>query len=140
MLVMASLVLVSCGDPGAGNAGNKPANAGNSANNATATAPVNAAALEADIKKLVNDTAAALAKNDAEALDKLYADNYMLVNLDGSVQGKADRLASFKSGDTKFESFAYDEVTCADKPRGHRCRRYRACHGQGYEQRQAGSE
>ncbi|MEO7672549.1 MAG: nuclear transport factor 2 family protein [Pyrinomonadaceae bacterium] len=118
MLIMASLVLVSCGDPGAGNAGNRPANAANSANNATAAAPVNAAALEADIKKLVNDTAAALAKNDVATLEKMYADNYMLVNLDGSVQDKASRLASFKSGETKFESFAYDEVSVRTNPEG----------------------
>ena len=107
----ASLLLVSCGDPGAGNTGNKPANAANSANNATATAPANAAAIEADIKKLLTDTSAALAKNDAAALEKIYNDNYMLVNTDGSVQNRAERLASFKSGETKFDSFAYDEVS-----------------------------
>lgn len=103
-------------DPGA-NTTNKPANA--PANNAAATAPAaNPAAVEAEIKKLVNDQAAALAKNDADALDKLYSDNYMLVNLDGSVQNKADRLASIRSGDTKFESFTYDEVTVRSNPEG----------------------
>lgn len=118
MLITASLLLVSCGDPGAGNAGNKPANAGNSANNAAVAPAANTAAVEADVKKLVNDTAAALAKNDVAALEKMYADNYMLVNLDGSVQTRAERLDSFKSGDTKFESFAYDEVTVRSNPEG----------------------
>lgn len=118
MLAMASLALVSCGDPGAGNAGNKPANAVNSANNAMVAPAANTAAVEADVKKLVNDTAAALAKNDVAALEKLYADNYMLVNLDGSVQTRAERLESFKSGETKFESFAYDEVTVRSNPEG----------------------
>ncbi len=79
---------------------------------------MNAAAIETDIKKLVSETAAALAKNDAAALDKMYADNYMLVNLDGSVQNKADRLASLKSGDTKFDSFTYDEVNVRSNPEG----------------------
>jgi ketosteroid isomerase-like protein len=118
MLIVASLLLVSCGDPGAGNAGNRTANAGNTANNAAATAPVNNAAIETDLKKLVNDTAAALAKNDVATLEKTYADNYMLVNLDGSVQTKAERLASFKSGETKFDSFAYDEVNVRINPEG----------------------
>ena len=118
MLMVASLLLVSCGDPNAGNAGNKPANAGNSANNTAATAPVNTAAIEADLKKMVNDTAAALAKNDVATLEKTYADNYMLVNLDGSVQTKSERLASFKSGETKFDSFAYDEVNVRVNPEG----------------------
>lgn len=101
----------------AANTTNKPANA--PANNAAATAPAtNPAAVEAEVKKLVTDTAAALAKNDADALDKMYSDNYMLVNLDGSVQNKNDRLASFRSGDTKFESFVYDEVSVRTNPEG----------------------
>lgn len=109
VLVMATLItasfLTSCDSAANSNSANKPANA---ANNAAPAA--NSAAIETDIKKLVNDTAAALAKNDVDALDRLYADNYMLVNLDGSVQNKADRLGSIKSGETKFDSFTYDEV------------------------------
>ncbi|HBE83889.1 MAG: nuclear transport factor 2 family protein [Blastocatellia bacterium] len=114
ILIGALLLFVSCGDQG-GNTSNKPANTANNASNAV---PANTAAVEADIKKLVNDTAAALAKNDVATLEKTYSDNYMLVNLDGSVQNKADRLASFKSGDTKFESFVYDEVNVRTNPEG----------------------
>ena len=113
-LIIASF-FTACGDQGTGNAGNKPANNANAAN--ANTAP-NTAAIEADIKKMVNDVAAALAKNDADALDKFYNDNYMLVNLDGSVQNKAERLASIRSGKTKFESFAYDEVNVRTNPEG----------------------
>ncbi len=119
-LIAASLLLTSC-DPGAGNtgnAGNKSSNAVNSANNAAAAPAANAAAIETDLKKLVNDTAAALAKNDVATLEKTYADNYMLVNLDGSVQTKAERLASFRSGETKFDSFVYDEVNVRINPEG----------------------
>ena len=90
----------------------------NSTNNAAPAPAANAAAIETEIKKLVTDTAAALAKNDAAALDKMYADNYMLVNLDGSVQNKSERLGSIRSGDTKFDSFAYDEVTVRSNPEG----------------------
>ena len=111
-LIIASLFM-ACGDQGAGN---KPANA--PANNANAAPAVNAAAVEADIKKLVNDTAAALAKNDVAALEKIYSDNYMLVNTDGSVQNRTERLASFKSGETKLDTFAYDEITVRSNPEG----------------------
>ena len=107
---------MACGDQGAGNAGNKPANA--AANNANAAPVANATAIETDIKKMVNDVAAALTKNDADALDKFYGDTYMLVNTDGSVQTKAERLASIRSGETKFESFVYDEINVRSNPEG----------------------
>ena len=104
MLIAASLLLVSC-DPGAGNAGNAGNKPANSANNATATAPAaNAAAIEADIKKSVADVYTALAKNDVDALDKLYADNYTLVDLDGSVKTRAERFAELRSGDVNRSS------------------------------------
>ena len=112
MLIAASF-LTACDPAANSNLANKPANAANNAAPA-----VNSAALEAEIKKLVNDTAAALAKNDTAALEKLYSDNYMLVNIDGSVQNRADRLASFKSGDTKFDSFTYDEINVRTNPEG----------------------
>ena len=115
-LALVSMAFFSACNPAANN-GNKPANA--PANNSAATAPVaNSAAVETEIKKLVADTATALGKNDVDALDKMYADNYMLVNLDGSVQNKAERLGSFKSGETKFESFVYDEVNVRSNPEG----------------------
>jgi len=60
----------------------------------------------------------ALAKNDADAMEKIYADNYMLVNLDGSVQTKAERLAALRSGDTKYTSFNYSEPNIRVKPDG----------------------
>ena len=113
-LIIASF-FTACGDQGTGNAGNKPANNANAAN--ANTAP-NTAAIETDIKKIMADASAALAKNDADAMDKIYSDNYMLVNLDGSVQTRAERLASLKSGDTKYESFSYDEVNIRTNPEG----------------------
>ena len=42
----------------------------------------------------------------------------MLVNLDGSVQNREERLNSMKSGDTKFDSFAYDEINVRSNPEG----------------------
>ncbi len=116
VLIAASFLLISCGDQGAGNAGNAGNKPANTANNAAA--PVDLAAVEAEVKKMVNETAAALAKNDVAALEKLYADNYMLVNLDGSVSTKAERLATLKSGETKFDSFTYDEINVRVRPEG----------------------
>lgn len=114
MLIAASF-LAAC-DPAANtNSTNKAAT---SANNSIPASTPNAATTEADIKKLVADTAAALAKNDVAALEKMYADNYMLVNLDGSVQNKTERLGSIRSGDTKFDAFAYDEVNVRTNPEG----------------------
>ena len=111
MLTVASMLL-ACGDQGA----NKPANA--PANNANSATPVNTAAVEGDIKKLVADYAAGMAKNDAAAFDKITNDNFMFVSNDGSVQTKAERLASMKSGETKYESLTYEDLNIRVKPDG----------------------
>ncbi|MEO7672548.1 MAG: nuclear transport factor 2 family protein [Pyrinomonadaceae bacterium] len=113
--IMASLLLISCGDPGAGNNGNKPAN---SANNAAATAPVNTAALETDLKKLTTDMAASLVKNDIPAMEKVYGENYVFVGPDGSVATRAQRVEAMKTGDTKYESITYDDISVRTNPEG----------------------
>ena len=102
--IMSSFFVMSCGDQGAGNAVNKPANAANSANAAPA------ADASADIKKMMGELAAALAKNDADAVAKFYADDYHLVTPAGVDQTKADRIADMKSGKSKFESFEYTDI------------------------------
>ena len=117
-LAFAALFSVSCGAPagnnGATNSSNKPANATN-----TAAAPAgDSAAAEAEIKRLMDTAQAALAKNDADAMEKIYADNYMLVNLDGSVQTKAERLAALRSGDAKYTAFSYSEPSIRVSPGG----------------------
>ena len=115
IVLIIGVFLIACGDQGAGNkAANTPANSANSN-----SAPVaNAAAIETEIKKMMTDAAASLAKNDADAMAKIYADNYMLVNIDGSVQTKAERIAALKSGDAKYESFTYDEISVRSNPEG----------------------
>lgn len=104
-----SLISISCGQPAATN--NAPANRlANGANNstATATAPVNH---EAEVKRIMTEMAAALAKNDADATAKFYADDYHLVNPQGVDQTKAARMADMTSGTTKFDSFAYENIS-----------------------------
>lgn len=113
-LIVASFFM-ACGGPAANNTNaNKPANAAN-----TAAAPAaDKAAAEAEIKKLMDTTTAALNKNDADAMEKVYADNYMIVNLDGSVQNKAERLATLRSGDAKYTAFSYSDANIRINPEG----------------------
>jgi len=106
-LFVSCLLIVSCSPQEMANAGNKMANAVNITN---ANSAANPAATEADVKKLMTDVAAALAKNDADAASKFYADDYYLVTPDGVVQTKAERMADMRSGATKFDSFAYEDV------------------------------
>lgn len=104
-----SLILVSCG--GDANVAPKTTTAAPPTNAATTTAPASNATAEADVKKMIKDVETALAKNDVDALEKIYAPDYSLVNNDGSQQTRAERLASIKSGETKYESFSYSDVT-----------------------------
>ncbi|MEO7539321.1 MAG: nuclear transport factor 2 family protein [Pyrinomonadaceae bacterium] len=115
MLVAGLSVFTSCGAPAANNSANKPAN---NANIASPTAPVNTAAIEADIKKLVTEYAASTAKNDAEAYEKVTSDNFMFVGNDGSIQTKAERVSSMRSGQTKYETLTYDDVNVRVNPEG----------------------
>jgi ketosteroid isomerase-like protein len=65
---------------------------------------------EQAIRQELNDLYAALGRNDTAALDRIYADNYTLVNESGELSTKAPRLAAIKSGELKFESVSYDQV------------------------------
>ena len=107
MFIATSLILVSCGEPAANNAANRPSNA---ANNAAANTATSTTSADADVKKLMTDLAAALAKNDADAAAKFYSEDYHLITPDGVDQNKAARIADMKSGSTKFESFAYENI------------------------------
>ena len=102
-----ALMLISCGEPAANNAANKPANW---ANNAAANTATSTASADADVKKLMGDLAAALAKNDADTASKFYSEDYHLITPDGVDQNKAARIADMRSGATKFDSFAYENI------------------------------
>jgi ketosteroid isomerase-like protein len=62
--------------------------------------------------------AAALQKNDVGYMEKLYTENYMFVAPDGSVVTGAQRIASMKSGETKYESIKYDDVSVRSNAEG----------------------
>ncbi|MGH9904664.1 MAG: nuclear transport factor 2 family protein, partial [Pyrinomonadaceae bacterium] len=65
---------------------------------------------EQTIRQLLDELYAALGKNDTVALDRIYADDYTLVNELGAVTTKGPRLAAMKSGELKYESVSFDEA------------------------------
>jgi ketosteroid isomerase-like protein len=113
---VSTLLFSACTQPGTGNTATN-ANVPNGAIANTNTAASSAAA-EADIRRLMDTAAAALARNDADAMDKIYGENYMLVNLDGSVENRAQRLNSLRTGDAKYTAFSYDEINIRVNPEG----------------------
>ena len=103
--VLGTLGAIGCEPPASNTANNaKPANAANNANTASTG---NA---EAEVKKAMEDMAAAMAKNDADAIAVRLADDYYLITPQGTMQTKAERVADVKSGKTKFENFAYEDI------------------------------
>lgn len=105
--ITASFGFTACEPAANSNMANRPANAANNAAANTATA----ANHEADIKKVMSDIAAALAKNDADAASKFYADDYHLITPQGIDQTRTARIDDMRSGTTKFDSFAYENVS-----------------------------
>ena len=65
---------------------------------------------EQAVRQLLNEVSAALGRADTAALDRIYADDYTLVNESGVLTTKAPRLAAIKSGELKYESVGFDEV------------------------------
>jgi ketosteroid isomerase-like protein len=105
MLLAATFIFTSCGDPAANNAnaGNKPAN--------TAAAPAaDKAAVETDIRKMMDDFAAALNKADVDAIGKMYSDDYTLINANGGIETKASRTEAIKSGKIKMEGLKFNDL------------------------------
>lgn len=62
------------------------------------------------VRQLLNDISAALTRNDSAALDRIYANEYTLINESGVLTTKAPRLAAIKSGELKYESVSFDDV------------------------------
>jgi ketosteroid isomerase-like protein len=65
---------------------------------------------EQAVRQLLNEISAALGRADTASLDRLYADDYTLVNESGVLTTKAPRLAAIKSGELKYESVGFDQV------------------------------
>ena len=65
---------------------------------------------EQAVRKTINDLAAALGRNDAAALDRIYSADYIVTNENGEMSNKATRLAAIRSGALKFESVVFSEI------------------------------
>jgi uncharacterized protein (TIGR02246 family) len=65
---------------------------------------------EQAVRQVLNELYAALGRNDAAALDRIYADDYTFINESGEFTTKAPRLAAIKSGEMKYESLSFEDV------------------------------
>jgi len=61
--------------------------------------------IEQEVLKVEATRDEAMQKADMAVLNRIYADNIVIVNTRGHLLTKADRLADFKLGDLKFLSF-----------------------------------
>lgn len=61
------------------------------------------------VREVEEKFAAAYANNDANALEGLWADDYVFVNPAGQVWTKAQRLAALRSGELTIESYTRDD-------------------------------
>lgn len=64
---------------------------------------------EQEIRQLIQKYHTALLQRDIPILEKIWADDYVLVNAAGDVLTKAQRLANIKSGRTTVESLNDEE-------------------------------
>lgn len=61
-------------------------------------------------RQTLNDLIAGLGRNDAAALDRIYADNYIFVGDNGLMMSKTERLAAMKAGELKYQSISHEVV------------------------------
>ncbi len=116
-LIIASL-FTACGDSTANKApANKPANVAVTNTN-TAPPAVDQEAVKAEVRKVMEAIKAGLSKNDADAMDKVYGDDYKITYPDGTSMNKAERLAAIRSGAIKYTSFEFTEESISVNPDG----------------------
>ena len=63
----------------------------------------------AEVKEMIVKYHEALMRRDVVALERIWSDDYLLTNADGTLFTKAQRLADLKSGVTGFESISWNE-------------------------------
>ena len=67
-------------------------------------------AVEQVIRQLDHERIRAQIGADAEALNRIYADDFIGVGPSGTVRSKAQVISDFTSGDLKFQAITTDEV------------------------------
>ncbi len=75
----------------------------------SAPPPSAAAADEQAVRQVEDQITAALAHNDADALSKLWAPEYMFVNPAGILVAGPQRLAMMRSGELKVDTYTRDD-------------------------------
>jgi ketosteroid isomerase-like protein len=65
---------------------------------------------EQALRQMLGELSAALGRNDAAALDRIYSDDYTFINDSGVLVTRAQRLAAVKSGDLKYESISFEDI------------------------------
>jgi ketosteroid isomerase-like protein len=73
-------------------------------------APAKGASVEQVLIKLENDWNSALVKRDVAALSRITADDWTMVNPEGTIVTKAQALAEMKSGEDVYTSAVADEM------------------------------
>jgi ketosteroid isomerase-like protein len=66
--------------------------------------------VEQTIRQLDRDWVKAYTRGDTAVLDRIYADDLIVTNPDGSVGNKAEELAAIKSGAFAFQSITNEDV------------------------------
>jgi ketosteroid isomerase-like protein len=67
-------------------------------------------AVEQELLKLESNWGDALLKNDSAALERIYADEYLFTDSEGSTWNKSQDLANTKSGASKITSFKLEDM------------------------------
>jgi Domain of unknown function (DUF4440) len=65
---------------------------------------------EQAVQKVIDDLVKALQTNNATELDRIWADSYTFVGINGVLANKAERLAAIKSGKLKYKSISISNV------------------------------
>src|SRR5262249_45096958 len=66
--------------------------------------------VEQAVRQLDNDRTQAILKSDTLFIERVYADDYVVIGANGTVRNKAQVVADFKSGALKVESIKDDEL------------------------------
>ena len=75
--------------------------------------------VEQEILKIERQWIAASVKGDTTALEKIEADDYIIIDPSGTISTKAEDLKNVKSGDLKFDSMVRRiQEKLGDSPRG----------------------
>jgi len=77
---------------------------------AASSAPAAPDNVEQAVRQLDNERTQAILKGDTAFIERVYADDYVVIGVNGLVRDKAQVIADFKSGALKVESFKDDEL------------------------------